>query len=63
MAHVIAMEDEVRIYLLSDRQWKREQRLAHAHYKLETTNTAHDKTFWSAVLDAVSLHNRVPRRS
>ena len=55
MPHEIKLDDEVRIYLLSDRQWKREQREAHARYKLDTAQTPRDKAFWKAVLAAVSL--------
>ena len=55
MPHEIKLDDEVRIYLLSDRCWKREQRESHARYKLDTAETPRDKAFWKAVLAAVSL--------
>jgi hypothetical protein len=63
MTHQIALEDEVRIYLLSDRQWRREHREQHARYKLETANTPRDKAFWKGVLAAVSLPKSMPRKA
>ena len=62
MAHEIALEDEVRLYLLSDRCWKREQREAHARYKLNTADTLRDKAFWRAVVNAVTLPTPTPGR-
>ncbi len=62
MAHKATLADEVKLYLLSDRQWKREHRIAHAAYKLETANTANDKEFWSAILDALMVHRLIPRK-
>ena len=62
MAHEIALEDEVRIYLLSDRRWKREQRESHARYMLENADTLRDKAFWRAVVNAVSLPKAMPRK-
>jgi hypothetical protein len=63
VAHEIALEDEVRIYLLSDRQWKREQRESHARYMLGEADTLRDKAFWRAVLNAVTLPKPMPRRA
>jgi hypothetical protein len=56
------LENEVKLYLLSDRQWKREQREAHARYKLDTADTLRDKAFWRAVVNAVSLPRPIPSR-
>jgi hypothetical protein len=61
MAFQIALEDEVRIYLLSDRQWKREHRESHARYMLGEADTLRDKVFWRAIVNAVSLPKRMPR--
>lgn len=63
MAHEIALEDEVRLYLLSDRCWKREQREAHARYKLDTADTLRDKAFWRAIVNAVALPKAMPRKA
>ena len=62
MPHEIKLDDEVRIYLLSDRCWKREQRESHARYKLDTADTLRDKAFWRAVVNAVSLPKAMPRK-
>jgi len=59
MTHQIAMEDEVRLYLLSDRCWKREHREAHARYMLGEADTLRDKAFWQGVLDAVLINKSV----
>jgi hypothetical protein len=57
----IALEDEVRLYLLSDRLWKREHREAHARYMLGEADTLRDKAFWRAIVNAVTLPKRTPR--
>ena len=61
MVNQIALEDEVRIYLLSDRQWKREHRESHARHMLDNADTLRDKAFWRAIVNAVSLPKRMPR--
>ena len=62
MTHQIALEDEVRIYLLSDRQWTREHRESHARYMLDNADTLRDKAFWRAVVNAVTIPTPTPRR-
>lgn len=39
-------------YLLSDRQWKREHRIAHAKAMLKQAETRGEREFWRDVLDA-----------
>lgn len=45
------LKDEVQAYLKSDRQWFREQRIAHARFMLATATPAR-KPFWRMVLAA-----------
>ena len=42
----------VRDYLLADRQWKRDHRIAHAKRMLALVTTPKEKQFWRDVLDA-----------
>jgi hypothetical protein len=44
--------DDVKTYLLQDRQWPRELRIAHAAWQLTKTLTPDARTFWMAVLEA-----------
>lgn len=43
---------DVRAYLLQDRQWKREHRIAHAKVMLVKAKSQHDRDFWRQVLNA-----------
>lgn len=42
----------VRSYILGDRQWKREHRIAHAKVMLTAATSQHDREFWRQVLNA-----------
>lgn len=43
-------------YLKADRQWPRYLRIAHAMYRLKTSVSLEDKTFWNQVLLANYRH-------
>ena len=42
----------VKDYILADRQWKRDHRVAHARSQLAKATTPLEKSFWEAVLTA-----------
>lgn len=42
----------LRDYIISDRQWKRDHRLGHARHMLTKAVTEQDKQFWRDVIDA-----------
>jgi len=42
----------VQEYIVADRQWPRNLRIAHAKSRLQAAKTHQEKTFWQAVLDA-----------
>lgn len=52
-------DDEVHLYLLSDRQYPREQRLAHAKLKLVKAKDTQEKEFYQAIVDANSIGSPV----
>lgn len=54
-------DDEVHMYLLSDRQWPREQCLAHARLKLSKAKDQQEKEFYQAIVDANSIGPLVRR--
>ena len=39
-------------YLMSDRQWKRDHRIAHAKAMLKQAETRNDREFWRDVIEA-----------
>lgn len=46
------MNKELEDYIRSDRQWLREQRIAHAKHRFSSAKTDEERTFWTAVLKA-----------
>lgn len=46
------MDQKVRVFLESDRQWTRANRISHAQYQLQAAKTDEDKAFWKSVLEA-----------
>jgi hypothetical protein len=43
---------DVKTYLLQDRQWPRELRIAHAQFQLKKVTVPEEFDFWKAVLEA-----------
>lgn len=46
------MSPEFKRFLIADRQWKREHRIAHAKHQLAAAKTTGEHDFWRSVLDA-----------
>lgn len=46
------MKNEFQAYLKADRQWTRPLRIAHAQFMLKEANSASERRFWQAVLEA-----------
>ncbi len=49
------MPENIRVlkaYLESDRQWTRLLRISHAQFMLKEANSASERRFWQAVLEA-----------
>ena len=42
----------VKAYILADRWWKREHRIAHAKMMVVAAKSQHDREFWRQVLQA-----------
>ncbi len=50
--HLPNTPEPLRSFLLSDRQWPRKLRIAHAEMQSAASATPEDKKFWRGVIDA-----------
>jgi fatty-acid desaturase len=47
------MERQVKEYLISDRQWFKAHRIAHAKWQRDSAHNDNTRSFWESVIEAL----------